>query len=49
MIREHGPVINTFTGQGYMAHWDWVGGTDDYGRVFSQWGYLGIDLWVKPH
>jgi len=49
MMREHGPVINTFTGQGYMAHWDWVGGTDDYARVFSQWGYLGVDLWVKPH
>jgi peptide/nickel transport system substrate-binding protein len=45
MIKEHGPQINTYIPQGYVAFRDWVHGIEKTVDI-GAWSYLGIDAWV---
>lgn len=45
MIKEHGPQINTYIPQGYVAFRDWVHGIEQTVNI-GAWSYLGIDAWV---
>ena len=45
MIKEHGPQINTYIPQGWVAYRDWVHGIEKTVDI-GAWAYLGIDAWV---
>jgi hypothetical protein len=45
MIQEHGPQINTYIPQGWVAHWDCVKGVEPLVGI-GAWSYFGMDTWM---
>jgi len=47
MMREHGPQINTYSPQSWVATWDWIRSlTPERGIGLTSRTFLGIDGWM---
>ena len=47
MIREHGPQINTYSPQSWIATWDWIRSlTPERGVGLTSRTFLGVDGWM---